>query len=88
VPGKSASWEPLPGAPSNDHPSGLKSTEACNRFIVDDWLRIISSKGRSPVDIVEARATLEMIHAVYLAHLSGGRAMFPLMDRKHPLGSL
>ncbi len=88
VPGKSANWEPLPDCPSNDHPSGLKGTEACNRYIVEDWLRIIASKGRSPVDITEARATLEMIFAVYAAHLAGGRVPFPLKDRKHPLGIL
>ncbi len=88
VPGKSASWEPLPDCPSNDHASGLKGVAACNRYIVEDWLRIIENKGRSPVDIIEARATLEMIFAVYAAHLTGGRVAFPLKDRKHPLGSL
>lgn len=79
---------PLPGTPSNDHPSGLKSTDACNAYIVADWLRIIENMGRSPVDIVEARATLEIIMAVYAAHLSGGRVAFPLKDRQHPLGTL
>ena len=88
VPGKTATWQPLPDCPSNDHPSGLKSTDACNRYIVEDWLRIIASGGRSPVDFIEARATLEMIFAVYAAHLAGGRVAFPLKDRKHPLGSL
>jgi len=85
--GKGA-WQPLPGAPSNDHPSGLKTTDASNRFIVEDLLRIRGTQDRSPVDLYEARATLEMIHSVYAAHLSGGRATFPLKDRKHPLGSL
>jgi oxepin-CoA hydrolase/3-oxo-5,6-dehydrosuberyl-CoA semialdehyde dehydrogenase len=31
---------------------------------------------------------LEMVMGVYSSHLSGGRAMFPLKDRKHPLGFL
>jgi predicted dehydrogenase len=88
APGKTATWQPLPDAPSNDHSSGLKGTDACNRRIVEELLRIIATKGASPVDILEARATLEMIMAVYAAHLSGGRATFPLKDRKHPLGSL
>lgn len=80
---------PLPDAPSNDHaPTGTKGTEACNRYIIDDWLRIIADQGRSPVDILEARATLEMIFAVYAAHLASGRVDFPLKDRKHPLGTL
>jgi hypothetical protein len=29
-----------------------------------------------------------MVMGVYTSHLSGGRAVFPLKDRKHPLGSL
>jgi hypothetical protein len=55
---------------------------------VEELIRIVDAKARSPVDIYEARATLEMIMAVYASHFSGGRATFPLKDRKHPLGSL
>jgi hypothetical protein len=29
-----------------------------------------------------------MIMAVYVSHLAGARAVFPLKERKHPLGSL
>jgi predicted dehydrogenase len=87
-PGKGGGWQPLPGAPSNDHPSGLKGVAAANRWIVDELLRIRGTRDRSPVDILEARATLEMIQSVYAAHLSGSRATFPLKDRKHPLGTL
>jgi predicted dehydrogenase len=86
--GKSSAWKPLPDAPSNDHPSGLKDTAASNRYIVEELIRIRGTKERSPVDLYEARATLEMIMSVYAAHLSGGRATFPLKDRKHPLGTL
>ena len=88
IPSKNSTWRPLPNAPTNDHPSGLRGTDACNRRIVEELIRIIQTKDRSPVDIYEARSTLEMIMAVYVAHLSGGRATFPLKDRKHPLGSL
>ena len=77
----------LPGAPSNDY-AGYKGVEACNQRIVEELLRMIDHKARSPVDFLEARATLEMIFAVYAAHLSGGRVAFPLKDRKHPLGTL
>ena len=87
IPGKSA-WQPLPDAPSNDHPSDLRGTTAANRSIVEELIRIRGTNDRSPVDIYEARATLEMIMAVYAAHLTGGRVTFPLKDRKHPLGSL
>src|SRR6185295_1702434 len=37
--GKSSAWKPLPDAPSNDHPSGLKGTAASNRFIVEELIR-------------------------------------------------
>jgi predicted dehydrogenase len=86
--GKTSAWKPLPDAPSNDHPSGLKGTLAANRFIVEELIRIRGTQERSPVDIYEARATLEMILSVYTAHLSGCRATFPLKDRKHPLGTI
>jgi predicted dehydrogenase len=86
--GKAAEWKPLPDAPSNDHMVGVKGTDACNARIVYELLKIRGTKDRSPVDIYEARSTLEMIMAVYAAHLSGARATFPLKDRKHPLGSL
>jgi predicted dehydrogenase len=85
---KTVWWKPLPDAPSNAHSSGLTGTAAANRFIVEELIRIRGTKERSPVDIYEARATLEMIHSVYAAHLSGGRATLPLKDRKHPLGTL
>jgi len=77
----------LPGAPSNDH-AGLKGLEACNRRIVEELLRMIERRCRSPIDLLEARATLEMILAVYAAHLAGDRVPLPLKDRKHPLGTL
>lgn len=86
--GRTSAWKPLPDAPSNDHASGLKDTEASNRYIVEELIRIRGTAERSPVDLYEARATLEMILSVYAAHLSGGRATFPLKDRKHPLGTL
>lgn len=86
LPGKNSTWRPVPDAPSNDHPGGQRGTDACNRRIVEELLRIRGGNERSPVDIYEARATLEMIFSVYAAHLSGGRATFPLKDRKHPLG--
>lgn len=83
-----AAWKPLEGAPSNDDPSGLKGPEASNKRIVEELLRAAESKGQTSVSLPEARATLEMIMAVYAAHLSGARATFPLKDRKHPLGTL
>jgi hypothetical protein len=81
-------WQPLPAAPSNDDPSGLTGAAASNKRIIEDLIRAIESNGQSIASGYECRAALEMIHAVYAAHLSGARATFPLKDRKHPLGSL
>lgn len=83
-----AQWQPLPDAPSNDDPSGLKGAAASNKRIVEDLLRAIETDGQCMASGYECRAALEMIHAVYAAHLSGARVAFPLKDRKHPLGSL
>jgi predicted dehydrogenase len=81
-------WQPLPGAPEDSDPSGLKGLALANKRIVDSLLRSVETDAPCPVGIHEARATLEMILAVYAAHLSGGRASFPLKDRRHPLGPL
>jgi predicted dehydrogenase len=83
-----ARWQPLPGATGDSDPSGLKGLALANKRIVESLLRSIETDAPCPVDIREARATLEMIMAVYAAHLSGSRAAFPLKDRRHPLGSL
>ena len=86
-PGRSgAEWRPLPGAPANADPSGLEGVDAANKRIVEDLLRTVEEGGRPACGIHEARATLEMIHAVYWAHLGGCRAAFPLKERRHPLG--
>jgi predicted dehydrogenase len=87
--GKSgAQWQPLPGAPDNADPSGLTGSEAANKRIVEDLLRAIETDGQSMASGYECRGALEMILSVYASHLSGARALFPLKDRKHPLGTL
>ncbi len=88
-PGKSgARWQPLPDAPSNADPSGLTGQAASNKRIVEDLIRAAETGQPSVVGGQEGRGALEMILAVYASHLSGGRATFPLKDRRHPLGKL
>jgi predicted dehydrogenase len=85
-PGKTGTrWQPLPGAPSSEDPSGLKGTEAANHRIVLDLIRAIETGGESVVSGQEGRSTLEMIFAVHASHLAGARAALPLKDRRHPL---
>ncbi len=88
-PGKTGiRWQPPPGAPSNDDPSGLRNQAAANKRIVEGLLKAIETGNPCPENGREGRGVLEMIMAVYAAHLSGGRAAFPLKDRRHPLGKL
>ena len=88
-PGRSgARWEPLPGAPAGRDPAGLEGAEADNKRTVESLIRWIETGEESPVSGEEGLKTLEMIFAVYAAHLAKGRVSFPLEDRRHPLGSL
>jgi predicted dehydrogenase len=88
-PGRSGTaWQPLPGAPSSPDPLGLKGDTANQRRLVVDLIRAIETDGQSVASIYEGRAVVEMIMAVYASHLTGARAMFPLKERDHPLGSL
>ncbi len=83
-----AQWKPLPEAPSNRDPSGLEGVEAANKRIVEDLMRAAETGGEPAAGVLEGRATLEMIMAVYASHLAGGRAALPPADRRHPLGAL
>ena len=83
-----ARWQPLPDAPSNRDPTGLEGPQASNKRLVEDLIRAIESDGQSAASAYEGRATLEMIVAVYAAHLKGCRVHFPLEERRHPLGAL
>lgn len=88
-PGKTdAQWQPLPGAPSNEDPSGLRGSEASNKRLIEDLIRAIETGGQSMASGFECRAALEMILSVYASHLSGARVALPMKDRKHPLGTL
>jgi len=85
-PGSSgAKWAPLPDSPSNADPSGLTGMEAANKRIVEELLRCAETGERATCGIHEARAALEMIMAVYAAHLRGARVALPLAERRHPL---
>jgi len=79
-PGRSgAAWQPIAA------PGGGRSG---NEALVADLLRAIETDGQSVASLQEGRGVLEMIMGVYASHLQGGRAAFPLKDRRHPLGSL
>jgi predicted dehydrogenase len=88
-PGRSgAPWQPLPDAPTTADASGLSGQEANNKRLVEDLIHAAETGGQPVASIYEGRAVLEMVMGVYASHLTGERAMLPLKNRRHPLGSL
>lgn len=85
-------WEyvPVPEAAAGEVPGtgavpSAELTQSANQQLVRDLLAAIE-EGREPATSGEsARAVLEMIQAVAVAHVSGGRVTLPLAQREHPL---
>jgi predicted dehydrogenase len=77
-----AAWEALPDAPTVE----MKNPEL-ERYasILDDLLASIGTDRLPRVSLQDGRASLEMIQAVYEAHIRSARVEFPLKERTHPL---
>lgn len=85
VGGRVNEWLPLTDATTDSAIGRDASVTAANRRVVDDWLAAIA-EGREPLcGGSGAMRSLEMIHAVFSAGLSGSRVVFPLKVRTHPL---
>ncbi len=80
--GKAIAWEPLPGAPDFKVKNAALENYAP---IISDLIDAIHEDRRPRVSLQDGRDSLEMIQAVYEAHLSGGRVALPLKERVHPL---
>ncbi len=83
APSKIASaWETIPGAPVT-----TPANPEAERYlpIVQDVIAKIGKPEQPTISLHDARASMEMIQAVYAAHLGGGRVALPLKERKHPL---
>jgi predicted dehydrogenase len=52
---------------------------------VADWLEAVRDNREPVCSLKNAACAVEMVCAVYASALSGGRASFPLRDRRHPL---
>jgi predicted dehydrogenase len=76
-----ANFDPLPDAPP---PEIDKSSAVRYAPIINDLLAAIGENRRPEVSLQDGRAALEMVVAIYAAHLRG-RVTLPLQDRKHPL---
>jgi predicted dehydrogenase len=84
TPGKSGvAWQ-LVSAPKD-----VKTGAGANvHLLIAELFRAIETDKQSVASLHDARGVLEMLLAVYTSQLQGGRASFPLKDRKHPLGAL
>ena len=51
-----------------------------------DWLKAIEERREPSCSGANAAKAVEMVMAVYQAHLSGRRVDLPLANREHPLG--
>jgi predicted dehydrogenase len=88
LPDRAADWQVLQPEPQpmpEDAPEGASAMHPANQVIVRDLLAAVE-QGRQPLSSGhDARAALEMIMAVYAAHIAGGRVALPLQQREHPL---
>ena len=86
-PGRSQKqWQPVSsrgiGQPEPLKDGGL---HAGNVLACRDLLSAIEENRLPEANVYEARATVEMIAAVFESHRSGGPVSFPLMNRRNPL---
>lgn len=79
---KQAQWQPLPDMPACDPKPAAAARYAP---IIDDLIAAINEDRQPLVSLQDGRDALEMVQAVYAAHLAGGRIDMPLKDRIHPL---
>ena len=76
--GKTDEWQPL-------DPALMKSPPPHNLGPVGDWLAAIAANREPECSGRNGAWAVEMVLGIYRSSLDGRRAMFPLMDRTHPL---
>jgi predicted dehydrogenase len=90
LPDRPGEWQILQPEPlevAGDAPEGAGALHTANQLIVRDLLAAVET-GRAPLSSGhDARAALEMIVAVYAAHVAGNRVSLPLSQRTHPLAT-
>ncbi|MBL9186179.1 MAG: Gfo/Idh/MocA family oxidoreductase [Opitutaceae bacterium] len=83
--GQTREWLPLTDETTDTPTARDASFAAANGRVVDDWLAAIAANREPVCNGHAAMCSLEMIHAVFTAGLSGGRVAIPLASRAHPL---
>jgi predicted dehydrogenase len=83
-PDRQQSWELL-GPPEWRTMKPPERFAQCKLHIAEDLLRAIEEDREPLTSGAAAAVAIEMIQAVYAAHLAGSRLTMPLAQREHPL---
>lgn len=79
----SGTWEPI------ELPSEERVTmDDLATLMVADLLEAIEKDRKPAVSAADGRWTIEMMSSIYQSQKTGGRVMFPLKDRGHPLDTI
>ncbi len=84
LPGKQQKWEQL-GRPEWLAMKPPERFDWCKMQLAADLLRSIEEDREPITSGTTASVAVEMVQAVYAAHLAGGRVSLPLTHRQHPL---
>ena len=84
--GVTDAWQHLENDPSATATKAERSFAAGNNRAAKDWLEAIRGNREPACSARNAMKSLEMVMGVFEAGVSGKRATFPLVNRKHPLG--
>ncbi len=89
APTVNAKWQII-SSEGLDKPETLKATgyEGGNPAVVKDLLEAIEHDRQPKCGMREARATIEMIMAIFESHRLGKIVPLPLENRRHPLNYL
>lgn len=75
-------WQDLPDMPTYEIADKETGTFVPN---VDDFLLAISEDRKPLASVQDGANAIEMVQAVFAAHVAGGYAPMPLVNRSHPL---
>jgi len=79
-PGRTDTWTAF-------DPDTVKVPDPYSQDPAGDWLQAIRENREPACSLKNGAWAVEMVCAVYASALSGSRAVFPLKDRGHPLGT-
>jgi len=71
--------------PYHNEVDGLSGLATANRLVVKNWLSAIANNKEPRSSGYRAMKSLEIIHGIWAAGLTGQRVQFPLIEREHPL---